>query len=213
MLRALTLSQASTVLPLGPSSKFTATDPLIPGHLSPHPGGKVWRGPFYFSCIPIFQFGRAPPPRRLSMLAARTGWRGPVGVGSGCLRPRRPAERAGGVWLPGRLPGPRAPVAESPRGGLRLGKRAPRLPAGRAASGRCAGLRGARPAGGGTKGSPGREGALRAVRRGLAASRRGKERSKGAEVSRASGRELRGAGAGPRSFPFFRGGGESLSPC
>lgn len=92
-------------------------------------------------------------------------------------------------------------------------ERAPHLAARRAASRRCAGLRGAGPAGSGRAGSPGREGALRAAL-GLAASWRGKERSKGAEVSRArEARAERREHRHSRSFLFCSGGSESLSPC
>ena len=125
------------------------------------------------------------------MLAARTGGEARWASGRAAGAPAgRAGERAGF--------GPRAPAAaaDSPRGGLRLGERAPRLPAGRAASGRCAGLRGAGPAGGSRKRSAGREGALRAVRRapgsGRVPAREGDKQGRGGERSQRARAERRG---------------------
>lgn len=133
------------------------------------------------------------------------------------MRPLTRAGRAGkragsGSWASGSARGLPSPTGGGE--GRGWGKGAPRLRVRRAASGRCAGLRGTGPAGGGRNGSPGREGALRAGCRGLAASRRGKGRSEGAEVSAASGREprARARALGP-FFPFRSGGGGSLSPA
>lgn len=73
----------------------------------------------------FFNSGGQLPRRRLSMLAAGTGWREPGGFGSQLLAPPytgRAGGQAGGVWLLGIRPGPRAPVADWRRRGPRLGK-------------------------------------------------------------------------------------------
>jgi hypothetical protein len=126
---------------------------------------------------------------------------------------RRPGGRAGGHWRLGSLPGP-APLAESRRAGAegqRWGER-DRSGASQAVAQppavRCAAAAGAEPARGAAgRALHGREGARRGAARrgGLATSRRGKERSKGARGEQSPA--CKGASSGRQSFLFDSGSG------